>query len=335
MRYLFHLFVLLALLSAGCDSTPDTPGFSESLSIRSGSPAPVLNEILFDPLQDSNDGLLDQPDFIEIYNPGITPVDLTGWSIADRPNPVSGNVNRYYFAPSGGNNLLGAGQYGVIAPEQSGIVSSSRLTTFYTYLQFSTDAQIFLVRNHNTFSLNNDGDCVRLLDRNGAVVDSANYTPHWHNPANKATKRISIEKFNPLQLSDSSLSWSSSTDRTFGGTPGKVNSVYVPPTRSEEVFNLSPNPFSPDGDGRNDYLSVSISLPAGSYQIAASVYDTTGKAVRRLAAGLPSGAVTRLVWNGHDDSGRPVPAGVYRVTMSAAGYSGSRYSDARTVVLAR
>lgn len=335
MRSPFHLFVVLALLVSGCATEPENESFSESLSLRGGNTTPVLNEILFDPLQETNDALPDQPDFIEIYNPAITSIDLTGWSVADRPSATTGKANRYYFAPTGGNNLLSPGQYAVIAPEQSGVFNGSRLGNYYTYLQGSTDAKLFLVKNYKTFSLNNDGDCVRLIDRNGAVVDSASYTPIWHNPANKATRRISIEKFNPLMVSDSPLNWTSSTDRTYFGTPGIANSVYVPPSRNDEVFTLAPNPFSPNGDGRDDFLTIAISLPVGSYQLEISIFDNTGRLVRHLATGAPAGPVMRLVWNGLDNAARAVPAGAYRITMSAAGYRGSRFSDARTVTLVR
>jgi len=329
----YHLFVLLFLLLTACVTDTGDKSFSETLSRQDGRTTPVLNEILFDPLQSSTDDLPDQPDFVEIYNPGTTPVDLTGWSITDRPSATTGKYYRYYFAPAGGNNILEPGQYAVIAPEKDGQIAGSRLTTFYTYLP--NNSRIFLVKDYKTFSFNNDGDCVSLLDQNGTVIDSANYTANWHNPANKSTKRISIEKFNPLMLSDTPLSWSSSTDAQFGGTPGKTNSIYVPPTRSEEIFNLSPSTFSPNGDGSDDYLSIAISLPADSYQLSVSVYDMSGKLLRRLAAGTPAGPVTQLWWDGCDDSGQPMPAGSYRVTMNAAGYSGSRYSDTRTVTLAR
>lgn len=335
MRLVLHLFVVLTLLSSGCDTDPENRHFSETLTPGNGSVAPILNEILFDPLQDSDDNLPDQPDFVEIYNPSTTTIDLTGWSIADRPSATTGRANRYYFAPAGARNLLGPGQYGVIAPEYSGVVSGSRLTTFYDYLEGSTDARIFLVKNQSTFSLNNDGDSVRLLDQNGNEVDVVNYTPNWHNPGNKSTRSISIEKFNPLLTSNSPISWSSSTDTRFGGTPGKANSVYVPSERNEEFLTLSPNPFSPNGDGCNDRLNISISLPAGSYLLVVSVYDTSGKCVRKLASGLPVGPVIRLAWNGTEDSGEPLPSGSYRISIQAAGFSGSRFSESRTFALAR
>ncbi|NTW51219.1 MAG: hypothetical protein HGB22_01320 [Chlorobiaceae bacterium] len=331
----YALPVMIVMLAAGCADDHRAKSFTESLALQNRIPGPVLNEILFDPLQDPGDAVFDQPDFVEIYNPGITTLDLTGWSIADRPSPTTGKANRYYFAPNGSNNMLGPGQYGVIAPESNGMVSGSRLTTYYNYLQGTVDARIFLVKNYKVFSLNNDGDCVRLIDNKGSVVDSANYTPNWHNPGNKSTRHLSIEKFHPLMQSDSPLSWGSSTDIQYGGTPGKSNSVYVAPTRAEEVFTLSPNPFSPNGDRKDDLLKITISLPAGSYQLAVALYDATGKKVRNLASGTPAGPATVLTWDGRDDAGQPLPAGTYRAAMNAAGYSGARFSGAETVMLAR
>ena len=329
-----HLAVMLLLL-AGCREHPDAASFSETLPLLAARTRPVINEILFDPLQDSKDNLPDQPDFVEIYNPGTAPIDLTGWSIADRPSAKTGKYNRYYFAPANGANMLGPGQYGVIAPETGGIVATSRLVIYYPWLQGTPDAKIFLDKSHKVFDLNNDGDCVRLLDARGAVVDSVSYTSLWHNPANKETKRLSLEKFNPLMPSDSPLNWSSSTDAVFGGTPGKVNSIYLPPSRSEEMLRLSPNPFSPNGDLRDDELKITVSLPAGSYQLAVSVYDALGAVVRKLASGTPAGPVAIIVWDGSNDAGAPLPTGTYRVTMNASGFNGSRYSGAGSVSLSR
>jgi hypothetical protein len=323
------------LLAAGCVNEHKESGFTDNLAIQRGVTGPVINEILFDPLQESDDNISDQPDFVEIYNPGTTSLDLTGWSIADQPNPSTGKFNRYYFAPRGGSNMLGPGEYGVIAPESNGLIAGSRLATYYPYILNIPDARIFIVKSYKTFSLNNDGDCVRLLNGSGAVVDSCSYTPNWHNPGNRSTKRISLEKFNPLLQSDSPLSWTSSTDTEYGGTPGKVNSVYVAPTRTEEIFHLSPNPFSANGTSKISSLKITINLPAGSYQMIVAVYDSLGTKVRSLSNGTPTGPVALLTWDGRDDSGKPVPAGTYRITMSAAGYSGSRYSAADSVVLTR
>jgi hypothetical protein len=330
-----RLCLLSMLLLCGCMDETEHIGFSEDLSIQAELAGPVINEILFDPLQSSGDDLVDQPDFVEIYNAGTRAVDLTGWSIGDEPNPATGKFNRYYFGSSTGGNVLEPGGYAVIAAENNGKNAGSTLTSFYDYLLGGTDAKIFIVRNSKTFSLNNDGDSVRLLDKNGSLVDRVAYTPNWHNPANRETRRLSIEKFNPLMTSDSPLSWSSSTDSRYGGTPGRINSVYVAPSRSEEVFTLSPNPFSPNGDHRHDLLRIAISLPADSYQLAVDVYDGIGARVRILAGGTPAGPATVLFWDGCDDGGQRLPAGNYRITMNAYGFSGSRYSTVSTATLVR
>jgi hypothetical protein len=330
-----HLSVMFMLFVAGCMNNHEEKRVTETLAVQSGLTHPVINEILFDPLQDAKDDIPDQPDFIEIYNPGIMPIDLTGWSIADQPSPSTGKFSRYYFAPKGGSNMLGPGQYGVITPESKGTIATSRLVIFYDYLMTLPEAKIYLDTSHKTLPFNNDGDSVRLLNQNGMVVDQVSYTPAWHNPAIKSTKRISLEKFNPIMPSDSPLSWSSSTDTGYGGTPGKTNSIYVPPSRSEEMLRLSPNPFSPDGDLKDDQLRITINLPAGPYQLAVAVYNVLGTQVRSLAGGSPAGPVAIIAWDGRDDAGRPLPAGSYRVTMNAAAFTGSRYSATESVVLAR
>jgi hypothetical protein len=329
-----HLSVVFMLFVAGCMNDPGEDRVTENLAIQNGMTHLVINEILFDPLKDPKDNIPDQPDFVEIYNPGTAPVDLTGWSIADSPSPTTGKYSRYYFAKTG-SNILGPGQYGVITPESKGSAATSRLALYYDYILALPEARIFVDTGHQTLPFNNDGDSVRLLDKQGVVVDQVSYLPAWHNPAIGSTKRISLEKYNPLMLSDSPLSWGSSTDATYGGTPGKVNSIYVPPSRSEEMFRISPTTFSPNGDLNDDVLRISVSLPVGSYQLAVTVFNTLGGQVRSLAAGTPAGPVALIVWDGCDDAGKALPAGSYRIAMSAAGFSGSRYSATETVVLAR
>lgn len=76
----------------------------------------------------------------------------------------------------------------------------------------------------------------------------------------------------------------------------------------------SPNPFFPE----RGEMRLGFRLPAaGPYR--AAVYDVSGREVRLLNAGsasLPAGAHA-LVWDGRDDSGREVPAGLYWIGLRA------------------
>ena len=78
---------------------------------------------------------------------------------------------------------------------------------------------------------------------------------------------------------------------------------------------------APDPSRGPVLLTVAADL-AGLQRLA--VGDVQGRRVRRLAGGwFPSG--TRSVaWDGRDDCGRPLPAGVYLVTLEGAGRTISR-----------
>lgn len=64
-----------------------------------------------------------------------------------------------------------------------------------------------------------------------------------------------------------------------------------------------PNPFGPAGSMA---FHVRSEGPA-----AAAVYDVSGRLVRTLAGERTSESVSRFVWDGTDDSGRPAASGVY------------------------
>jgi len=72
-----------------------------------------------------------------------------------------------------------------------------------------------------------------------------------------------------------------------------------------------PNPFNPMTEIRFEL--------AAPQAVSLRIYDVTGRLVRELADGpLPTGPHTR-VWQGRDDSGRPVPSGAYYVRLVTEG----------------
>jgi hypothetical protein len=50
-----------------------------------------------------------------------------------------------------------------------------------------------------------------------------------------------------------------------------------------------------------------------------AVYDARGRAVRTLTASVPGGFSRLAVWDGRDDAGRPLPAGVYFFRLGGVG----------------
>ncbi|MFN8620124.1 MAG: FlgD immunoglobulin-like domain containing protein [Chloroflexota bacterium] len=105
--------------------------------------------------------------------------------------------------------------------------------------------------------------------------------------------------------------------------PVQVATVLGDPTVSRPVF-------LPDGDGLADTVDLGVTLGMAS-TIDWTIVDRDGAVVRTLlaAADEPKGVLT-MTWDGLDDGGSPVPPGIYRSVIVAAG-GRSKVSAAVTI----
>jgi len=70
-----------------------------------------------------------------------------------------------------------------------------------------------------------------------------------------------------------------------------------------------PNPF-------RDATAFELALPERGI-VSLALYGIDGRRVRSLAGGALEAGVHRIAWDGRDDSGRDVPAGMYFVRLTA------------------
>lgn len=77
-----------------------------------------------------------------------------------------------------------------------------------------------------------------------------------------------------------------------------------------------PNPFNPS-------TTVAFSVPTVQ-PVRVAVVDVLGRRVRTLVDGMREGGSYRVVWDGRDDAGRAVAAGVYLVRLTAGGQGATR-----------
>ena len=85
---------------------------------------------------------------------------------------------------------------------------------------------------------------------------------------------------------------------------------------------LAPNPFTPNGDGINDQLSLRYNLLSlsAARPVKISVYDLNGRLVRVLHdASEGSGRYEDKTWDGRDDQGELLAPGLYIVRVSVDG----------------
>ena len=294
----------------------------------------VFNEIMFDPIRDNREGLTNQTEYIEIVNTRDYAVSAEGIFLHDRPdenNDISSirpvNTSSRWI-PANGVMLLHA-------EDATNIFTDSRTAVFFD-LDESVEQEAMRV-NRSTLSLPLSGREVYLADSTRAVLDMVDYRPDWHNPNLIDTRGIALERVSPTGETNNPANWSSSA-ATLGGTPGSQNSIYQESEGplAETGISLTPNPFSPDGDGHEDNLFINYRFDEPDYLLRVRIYDRYGRLVRTLVDSHQAGFEGSLIWDGLTDDGQQNRIGIYIVYIEAYNSStGSNRNFRETAVLAR
>lgn len=122
-----------------------------------------------------------------------------------------------------------------------------------------------------------------------------------------------------------------------GDDPARVETVvYTGITKTDAAGNVLEN----DADDWRDtsFLSVQPAYPnpgSGASTIKLStaeatsvtiVFRTPEKVMRTIRIGTPSGGVTTIAWDHHDDGGDVVPDGIYRAIFRATERNGATHA---------
>lgn len=266
----------------------------------------LVNEILYEPKSGG-------AEFIELYNPTDTAIDLRGWKLHDRPTSSGADTLQVR------SSIIDAHQFVVLAWD-------SVLVEKYPELRASANTEIV----HPGLSLNSDGDAIVLRDPNGEIIDSLEYSPHWHDKSLSSSKGISLEKIRPSFHSNESSSWSSCGNLERGATPGRQNSLAeIPP--SSDTLRATPNPFSP-GSVRSAYTLISFTLASQRSSVNATIYSLDGLPVRQLLNTTYTAHEGAIIWNGKDEAGFNVPPGGYVLVMEYTDSTTGKVSQAKLLL---
>ncbi len=268
----------------------------------------VINEIMFEP--DSNNS-----EFIEFYNKSDQFVEVANWLIEDEAKNESPISNTSLSIPPD--------SYFLVAADSSILLTYPELNNF--------DKLIIINRD---LSLNNSEDLIILYDAFGETIDSVFYNSDWHNKNILTTSNKSLERINPEIRSSDKNNWSTST-ASAGATPGEENSIFVKSEDSESKVSINPNPFSPDGDGFEDFTIINYKLPQEISSIQIKVFDSQGRKVRSIAENNLWGNEGSIIFDGFNDDGQPLKIGIYILLIEVSDGSGYSESFKDIVVVAR
>jgi len=293
----------------------------------------VINEIMFNPLDEEDDNRPDQSEYIELRNTQDYAVSLEGLYIHDAPDEDGDTRNLQpvittaKWVPAQGKVLIHA--------DDAASFEDSKTASFFDLGM--PNMQSIMRVDRSSLSLAASGDAIYIADSTGATIDSVFYGKSWHNPNIIDTRGVALERVSPSGPSNDESNWGSSVNAR-GGTPNKENSIYQENTQQPQETGISftPNPFSPDGDGHEDNLFINYKLDQQDYLIDVHIYDRYGRMVRELADGKQAGLQGQLIWNGRKDDGSRNRIGIYIVVFEAYdSASGNNKSFKKTVVLAR
>jgi len=293
----------------------------------------VFNEIMYHPLSETEE-FSGQSEYLEIYNRMNYSISLEGLYLHDEPNEM-GDYSRMDPVNSKLKMIPPRG-FAVLYPEpQEMTLSESRIGKAFG---LSKESDPFGLRFERAgMGLILAGRPVYLADSTGTVIDHVHYHPDWHNPNLITTQGISLERIKPDVETNDSSNWSSSTS-VMGGTPAAQNSMLqvADGMNGNSEVELSPNPFSPDGDGVDDDLQISFNFDEPNYLVKVRIFDRYGRLVRKLADSHATGLNGSLSWDGSMDDGRSNRVGIYIIHIEAYDAStGKRKEFKETAVLAR
>lgn len=316
------------------DEMGATPGRPNSLSHTTIARGPlagdlVLNEILYEPSTNPDDGHPDQTDFIELLNISPDALELNGLQFIRMPDEVGrADTVRLVFRPL----ALQPGEFLVVFA-QAGTYAThpDPAQHFRAVYALGPEIKVIPVRT-SAFTLVSAGAHIGLLSAEGTLIESVRYAPNWHSGTLRITRGVSLERRDPHAPAALAHNWSSSAD-VLGATPGRVNSLTVQPADelAEAGLRIGPSPFTPE---EGTFIRYRLRAPDATVRVR--MFDLQGRVVRELVQGALSGPQGVLHWDGLGENGEALRLGPYVVHVEAVSpENGTVEAYRKPVVLAR
>ena len=273
----------------------------------------VINEILFNP---KSGGV----DYVEIYNRSQKIIDAKQLYIANRN---STNVISSIQQLTTESILLFPGDFLVITEDVQIVMQQYVTTNPDAFLQVGSIP-----------SFSDDKGDVIILNAQGFIVDEVVYSDKWHFPLISNSEGVSLERIDYHAPSVQSNFHSAATSIGYG-TPGYKNSQFRIDQQAQGEITVTPEVFSPDNDGMDDFATISYSFPSAGYVTNITIFDASGRIVRYLQRNALSGTKGSYIWDGLGEKQQKLSQGIYIMFTEIFNTAGKKKQFKNTIVLAR
>ena len=262
----------------------------------------LINEVMYDPLPG---GL----NYVEWVNVAGRPLDI--------------RELKWAFAKQGGYSAKEEWLCDRSLVIEPGAYFTATTSPFLLREAYGLSDQELLIASTLAGSLYRTGGCITLFDRSGLPIDHMCYSDSLHMDWCDETTGIALERIGFDCSGSDPACWHSASFSSGYGTPCRRNSQFLEEVPSEDKLHLDPPVFSPDNDGYEDVLRLSVRGSPGVL-ITIEVYSLEGVRVRTLVNNGILGAGDYFYWDGRQDSGRRVFPGMYAIRAVIIERTGKR-----------
>lgn len=267
----------------------------------------IINEILFNPREGG-------VDFIELYNPLPSPVNLQYMyigrvdkegklaqltPIADKPRSIAAHG----FVVLTIDPDIIAKHYPHAARET--FISMSKMPAFPNEEGYVVLATILPGR------------------RDAVVIDSLHYTSRMHSPFIQHPKGISLERLSPSRPTNEPGNFRSAAVLVGGATPGRRNSVAEQKMSQIRLQSRIIHPYATHA--AQQLLKIDYQFNVVGLMATIRIHDARGRPVKRLVQNSSIPSEGSWIWDGLSDQQQTLPTGIYTIVIEL--YNETGYSD--------
>ncbi len=277
-----------------------------------GLPGDVLiNEVLFHP--DAAGAR-----FIEVLNNSDKAIDLHTLS-ADTAG-ISGEHRQFEILSETERMLLPGGFYVITS-------DSEKLCSRY-HVPFPGRIS---VPPHFPSMDQDSGSIVLFNNGDSALIDEMSYGSNMHLKFLENTEGVSLERISAQMPSGLRANWQSASGTSGYASPGYENSHFAADSGKEIDIHLSSTVISPDNDGKDDFLFITLNKVEEGTLITLRVFNIRGNLVRTICSCSTASENSMFIWDGTGDNNLRVPMGYYILLSESISISG-RHSSVRKAI---
>jgi gliding motility-associated-like protein len=270
----------------------------------------VINEVLYSP----NTG---GAEFVELYNRSQKIIDA-GNLFFSTLDTITGKVKSFCNVADKGF-LFFPGEYILLTDN----------------MQENNEKCKLALVSANFPSLTDDYGTIAIINKENKTIDKFSYSKKMHSPILQDDKGVSLERINVNWPTQSTSNWHSASQASGFSTPGYKNSqTYNDSVSTSKIF-ISPEVFSPNNDGNEDFLTIKINSNSEDKLLNINIYNSSGKLVKHLRRNQLLGVENGFTWDGASDDNRLLPSGIYILHITIQTEQGKASEYKKTCVLRR